>query len=91
MRAELHALMKPLVIQTCPFVNLPEKRRTAWSLTAEEMKKCCWIRAKLVARIAFAEWTRDGHLRHPSFAGLRNDRPSRYCAGVARSAHQTLG
>ena len=77
MRADLHALMKPLVIETCPFVNLPEKRRTAWSLTAEEMKNCCWIRPELVAQIAFAEWTPDGHLRHSSFAGLRNDKDPR--------------
>jgi hypothetical protein len=43
MRAELHALMRPLLTKKCPFVNLPEKRRTAWSLTGEEMKNCCWI------------------------------------------------
>ena len=30
---ELHALMRPLLTSNCPFVNLPEKRRTAWSLT----------------------------------------------------------
>ena len=74
MRADLHALMKPLVIESCPFVNLPEKRRTAWSLTAEEMKNCCWVRPELVAQIEFTEWTPDGHLRHSRFAGLREDK-----------------
>ena len=49
MRAELHAVMKPLLTERCPFVNLPEKRRTAWSLTAEEMKNCCWVKPELVA------------------------------------------
>jgi bifunctional non-homologous end joining protein LigD len=74
MRAEIHALMKPLAIESCPFVNLPEKRRTAWSLTAEEMKNCCWVQPELVAQIEFQEWTPDGHLRHSSFAGLREDK-----------------
>jgi bifunctional non-homologous end joining protein LigD len=30
----------------------------------------------LVAEVAFTEWTRDGLLRHPSFEGLREDKPA---------------
>jgi bifunctional non-homologous end joining protein LigD len=33
-----------------------------------------WAQAKLVAEIAFTEWTRDGKLRHPRFLGLRDDK-----------------
>jgi bifunctional non-homologous end joining protein LigD len=33
-----------------------------------------WVTPKLVAEIAFTEWTRDGALRHPSFQGLREDK-----------------
>jgi len=29
-----------LEIDTCPFANLPEKKRTRWALTKEEMKNC---------------------------------------------------
>jgi bifunctional non-homologous end joining protein LigD len=36
-----------------------------------------WVRPELVAQIAFAEWTRDGRLRHPSYLGLRDDKPAR--------------
>lgn len=35
-----------------------------------------WVEPKLVAEVRFANWTRDGLLRHPSFEGLREDRPS---------------
>jgi bifunctional non-homologous end joining protein LigD len=28
----------------------------------------------LVAEVAFTEWTRDGHLRHSAFVGLREDK-----------------
>src|SRR5690606_18262382 len=33
-----------------------------------------WTDPVLVAEVAFTEWTRDGHLRHPSFKGLREDK-----------------
>jgi bifunctional non-homologous end joining protein LigD len=33
-----------------------------------------WVKPKLIAEINFAEWTRDGKLRHPSFEGLRIDK-----------------
>jgi bifunctional non-homologous end joining protein LigD len=33
-----------------------------------------WVRPDLVAQIDFSEWTRDGRLRHPRFAGLREDK-----------------
>jgi bifunctional non-homologous end joining protein LigD len=36
-----------------------------------------WVEPELVAQIAFAEWTRDGRLRHPRFLGLRDDKPAR--------------
>lgn len=35
-----------------------------------------WVKPKLVAQVAFGEWTRDGHLRHPAFLGLREDKPA---------------
>ena len=35
-----------------------------------------WVRPQLVAEVRFAEWTRDGTLRHPSFQGLREDKPA---------------
>ena len=33
-----------------------------------------WVKPKLVAQIAFTEWTRDDKLRHPQFLGLREDK-----------------
>ena len=66
-----------LKIDKCPFANLPEKRRTMWALTASEMKECHWLKQELVAQIEFTEWTPDAHLRHASFAGLRDDKEAR--------------
>jgi bifunctional non-homologous end joining protein LigD len=35
-----------------------------------------WVEPRLVAEIAFTEWTADGRIRHPSFVGLREDKPA---------------
>jgi bifunctional non-homologous end joining protein LigD len=73
-RRELAKQFEGLEIDTCPFANLPEGKRTPWALTSEEMKKCVWLKPELVAQISFTEWTPDGHLRHAAFAGLREDK-----------------
>jgi ATP-dependent DNA ligase len=39
-RREVFQRFKNLEIDSCPFVNLPEKKRTMWALTREEMKNC---------------------------------------------------
>ncbi len=35
-----------------------------------------WVRPEMVIQVGFAEWTRDGRLRHPRFAGVRTDKPA---------------
>lgn len=40
----------------------------------EENGKVHWIKPRLVAQVAFTEWTGDGKLRHPRFLGLRSDK-----------------
>ena len=75
-RRQLFAKLRTLEVSDCPFVNLPEKGRSRWGegLTADDMKKCVWIRPELVAQIEFLEWTEGDHLRHSKFAGLREDK-----------------
>jgi len=73
-RREVASRLKGLEIETCPFANLPENKRTQWALTTEEMKNCVWLQPRLVAQIEFTEWTPDGHLRHSKFVGLREDK-----------------
>ena len=80
LRREVFTELKPLETAECPFVNLPEKKRTQWALTREEMKNCRWVRPKLVAQVEFTEWTPDGHLRSAAFVGLREDKNPREVA-----------
>jgi bifunctional non-homologous end joining protein LigD len=35
-----------------------------------------WVRPEVVVQVQFSNWTGDGRLRHPSFQGLREDKPA---------------
>jgi bifunctional non-homologous end joining protein LigD len=76
-RREIAQKFAGLEENSCPFANLPEKRRTQWALTREEMKNCGWLKPELIAQVEFVEWTPDKHLRAAKFVGLRDDKDAR--------------
>jgi bifunctional non-homologous end joining protein LigD len=41
---------------------------------APRVRDATWVKPRLVAQVAFTEWTSDNRLRHPSFLGLRDDK-----------------
>jgi ATP-dependent DNA ligase len=49
LRRDVVTKFKGLQIDTCPFANLPEKKRTQWALTKEEMKNCVWLKPPVMA------------------------------------------
>ena len=58
----LHAKLKPLIIEPCPFAERPKPE-----------KGMTWVKPELVCQVKFANWTQDHRLRAPVFLGLRND------------------
>jgi bifunctional non-homologous end joining protein LigD len=78
-RRELHARLKPLIVEPCPFSNLPEATSGRWGqgLTAGKMRECVWVQPKLVANFEFLEWTDSNHVRHIKFVGLRTGKNPR--------------
>lgn len=50
--------------------------KAAVEVPRSDRKGAHWIKPELVAEIAFAEFTGDGILRHPSFVALRDDKPA---------------
>jgi bifunctional non-homologous end joining protein LigD len=43
-----------------------------------------WVKPRLVAQLAYAEWTADGKLRQPAFLGLRTDKKPEQCTWARR-------
>ena len=59
--------LKRLTVKTSSFASLPTDAR----------RGARFVEPTLVAHVNFGEWTPDGKLRHPSFQGLREDKPAR--------------
>ena len=64
---ELRSRLNSLERDSPPFINAPR---------GAEAKGVHWVEPKLVGAVAFTEWTADNLLRHPSFQGLREDKPA---------------
>ncbi len=63
LREELNKILSKIIVKKSPFSddNIKEKNIT-------------FVRPKYVAEIQYQELTKDGHLRQPSFLGLREDK-----------------
>ncbi len=57
--------MKRLEVKKPAFVDPPR---------GAEARGVHWLKPELVGEVKFAEWTGDGHLRHPAFEALREDK-----------------
>jgi bifunctional non-homologous end joining protein LigD len=64
---ELLAALEPLRRDESPFRVVPKMAKV-------RKGDVVWVEPSLVAEVEFAEWTHDGHLRAPSFQGLRTDK-----------------
>jgi len=60
-----------MLLSSNPFASVP----------ADGRRGAKWVKPKLVCEVEFTEWTPEGRLRHPSFQGLREDKPA---AGISR-------
>jgi bifunctional non-homologous end joining protein LigD len=64
---KLLAKLRPLEQTDPPFPSVPKMPRI-------RKGDVVWVEPKLVAEVEFSEWTHDGHLRAPSYQGLREDK-----------------
>jgi bifunctional non-homologous end joining protein LigD len=66
--ARLEARLRPLAREASPFVEGTPAGRGHH-----------WVEPRLVCEVRFAEWTREGGLRHPAYLGLRDDKRPEDC------------
>jgi len=64
-----------------------EAKKASTQVPRPEARGAHWVRPKLVAEVAFAEFTSDNVVRHASFLGLRGDKPA---AAVVEEKPQTI-
>jgi bifunctional non-homologous end joining protein LigD len=61
----LEAIFADAVVADCPFTPPPPRAHAV---------DATWVRPELVVEVEYAEWTSDGRLRHPAYAGRRIDK-----------------
>jgi bifunctional non-homologous end joining protein LigD len=64
-RRDLLEALKPLATKESPFTE---------RLSPAETALAHFVEPKIVGEVQYGEWTTDGHLRHPSWRGLRPDK-----------------
>ena len=63
----LLARLRPLERADSPFAHVPKMPKV-------RKRDVVWVEPRLVCEVAFSEWTHDGHLRQPTYQGLREDK-----------------
>ncbi|HUG27040.1 MAG TPA: DNA ligase D [Gemmatimonadales bacterium] len=59
----IHRLLRQAEVEASPFSD-----------TVPNTRGASWVRPELVVEVEYAERTREGRLRHPTFRGIREDR-----------------
>ena len=71
---ELHRQLVALETKQPP-LDPAELEPGRWSKRKRGSER--WVKPELVVEVAFGEWTPDGHIRHASFRGVREDKPAK--------------
>lgn len=85
---DLHQRLVKLEVDK-PAVDASTVKPGRWSKRAAGTER--WVKPQMVVEVAFSEWTPDGHVRHPSFRGVRSDKPGKAitrerAGGMARTS-----
>lgn len=67
MRSEVWGVLQVIRTETAPDIR---------GMPRPEMRAARWVEPRLLAEVEFTEITPDGLIRHPSFKGLREDKPA---------------
>jgi len=67
-------------VKSSPFSAVPSAAR----------RGALFVKPELVAHVNFGEWTPDSKLRHPSFQGLREDKPAHEVVREREKSLRTL-
>jgi bifunctional non-homologous end joining protein LigD len=71
---ELLTRFEPLIIAKPAFTDKPDVNKSNPFRSNLAKAKITWLKPELICEVNFTEMTADGLMRHPSFAGMREDK-----------------
>ncbi|MFD1769892.1 DNA ligase D [Sphingobacterium suaedae] len=74
MQKDLKTLFKPLITAKSPFFKEPDVNQPSRFRPDPPRAAVTWLKPELVCEVNYAELTKDGIMRHPSFEGMRSDK-----------------
>lgn len=74
---ELLTAFKPYLSKKNPFSILPDINKPSRFNPNPPKATAFWLKPELVCEVSFTEITSDGVFRHPSFQGMRRDKPAK--------------
>jgi len=77
MQRDMMKQFKSLVSKTCPFTEVPDVNKPSRFRHNPPHAEVTWLKPELVCEVSYAEITDDGVMRHPSFEGMRSDKPAK--------------
>jgi bifunctional non-homologous end joining protein LigD len=76
LQKELMKQFKPYIRKTAAFENVPDINKPSRFRPNPPKATATWLKPVLVCEVSYREMTSDGVMRHPSFEGMRIDKPA---------------
>jgi len=70
-------LFKPLEQKKIPFAAEPDINKPSRFRPNPPHAEAVWLKPELVCEVNYTEFTKDGVMRHPAFAGMREDKKAK--------------
>lgn len=74
---EMMETFRPLITKKIPFDSEPDINKPSRFRPNPPNATATWLKPELVCEVSFAEVTKDGVFRHPSFEGMRSDKQAK--------------
>jgi bifunctional non-homologous end joining protein LigD len=77
MQQDMLKQFKPLITDKIPFTEAPDINKPSRFRPNPPKAKAVWLKPQLVCEVSYREITADAVMRHPSFQGMRIDKPAK--------------
>ena len=71
---EMLKQFKPYIAKSSPFTEIPDVNKPSRFRPNPPNATAVWMKPVLVCEVSYAEMTKDGIMRHPSFEAMRIDK-----------------